>query len=107
MQRRQFREAIAAFRAAASRDPLVADAAARFSEIPQVLLAINSAPARKAVVDYLVADGKSDGNGAEIIRDLRFLDSGVSVDARGVLDVQSWEHGGRRPGLLLPVDDLL
>jgi hypothetical protein len=83
----------------------VADAVARYTEIPRVLLSMKSAKARKAVIDYVRAHPKS-GKVAEIIRDLRVFDTPLPVAADGAVDVAAWSGGARRPPLL-PVADLL
>lgn len=84
----------------------VSHAAWRFTEIPSVLLKINSATARRAVIDELVGWGKIEDS-CPVIENLRLFDAPVPVDAQGVVDVEAWAHNARGPGLLLPVDDLL
>jgi hypothetical protein len=88
----------------------VADVAGQFSDIPQVLLKMNSAPARRAVVDYLVANGRNTEK-SEIIRricaSLRLFDTPLPVAAGGEVDVAALNLGRSAGGVLLPVDDLL
>ncbi|MHC5538984.1 HEAT repeat domain-containing protein [Singulisphaera rosea] len=85
----------------------VADATARFSDIPSLLLAMKSAPARQSVIEYLVTDGKNTVAGNEIIRALRFFDSEQTEYADGETDMDVWERGTRVASGFLPVDELL
>lgn len=85
----------------------VADATVRFSDIPSLLLAMKSAPARQSVIDYLVTDGKNTIPGNEAICALRFFDSEQTEYADGETDMDAWERGARGASVLLPVDELL
>ena len=84
----------------------VADATSRFSEIPNVLLTMRSAPARRAVIDYLLADGL-DGFRSEIIRNLRLFDTTMQDDPLGESDMAAWSKSANSGSVLLPLEDLL
>ncbi len=89
----------------------VADAAALYNDIPRALLGMNSAQGRRAVVNYLVANGRIPEK-AEIIReiysdDIRGYATDRPRDPRGgvVAALSVRDPLGSR--MLLPVEDLL
>jgi hypothetical protein len=89
----------------------VADAAMLYNRIPRVLLEMNSAQGRRAVVNYLVANGRVPEK-SEIIRDIyaddiRGFDTDRPRDPRGGIGSALWGRDPLGSRMLLPVEDLL
>jgi hypothetical protein len=89
----------------------VADAVARYNDIPRVLLRMNSAQGRRGVVDYLIANGRVPEKAELIMRiytdDISWSETDRPQDASGGIGAALSGPGTLGTQVRLPIEDLL